>query len=106
MAKTDIVVLWSPEAESDLVEIWEYGAAATSPEDADRHLRQIHAACLRLADWPQSGRSRGEIAPDLRSLAAPPHVVFYRVTKSAVEIVRVLRGRRDLDALFAEDSEP
>jgi toxin ParE1/3/4 len=39
----------------------------------------------------------------LRSVAVEPHVIFYRVTRSAVEIVRVLHGRRDVEAVFAEE---
>jgi len=105
MAKAELTVLWSSEAESDLIEIWSYGAAETAPHHADQHLREIQAACLKLADWPNAGKARPEITPELRSIAVPPHVVFYRVTKTAVEIVRVLHGRRDLDTLFPDDEE-
>jgi toxin ParE1/3/4 len=38
--------------------------------------------------------------PELRSVLVLPYVVFYRVTELSVEIVRVLHGRRDLDAIF------
>ncbi len=105
MAKAEFAVLWSPEAESDLIEIWLYGATENAPHHADQHLREIHAACLKLADWPNAGRARPEITPDLRCIVVPPHVVFYRVTKTTVEIVRVLHGRRDLDTLFPDDEE-
>jgi plasmid stabilization system protein ParE len=35
--------------------------------------------------------------------SAHPQVIFYRVRDEAVEIVRVLDGRRDLDATFIFD---
>jgi len=38
--------------------------------------------------------------PELRSLLILPYVVFYRITELSVEIVRILHGRRDLDAIF------
>jgi toxin ParE1/3/4 len=41
--------------------------------------------------------------PELRSVLVSPYVVFYRVTELSVDIVRVLHGRRDLDAIFADD---
>ena len=105
MTKPSLAVVWSPEAETDLIDIWHYGASEHSPGDADQHLREIHTACARLADWPNSGRARPEVARGLRSVSLPPHVVFYRVTSSAIEVVRVLHGRRDVEAIFAEDDE-
>jgi plasmid stabilization system protein ParE len=35
---------WSPEAETDLLTIWRWGAAHFSPETADAHLRDIERA--------------------------------------------------------------
>jgi len=43
--------------------------------------------------------------PDLRSVLVLPYVIFYRVMDSSVDIVRVVHGRRDLDAIFADDVE-
>jgi toxin ParE1/3/4 len=83
--------------------MWLYGAQEHSPAAADRRLRAIDKACRRLMNWPRSGRARSEIARGLRSVSVAPHVVFYRVTSSAVEIVRVLHARRDVDAIFTED---
>ena len=52
---------------------------------------------------PSAGRSRDEIRPGLRSLAASPQVVFYRLNNDRPEIVRVLDGRQDIEEIFAED---
>jgi toxin ParE1/3/4 len=95
-------VLWSPEAEADLIGIWRYLASETSSEFADRQLQSLEAAAGRLADWPRTGRSREELAANLRSIVCEPHVIFYRLTESAVQIVRVLHGRRDLPGLFSD----
>jgi len=38
----------------------------------------------------------------LRSVLVSPYVIFYRVGESSLDIVRVLHGRRDLDAIFAD----
>jgi plasmid stabilization system protein ParE len=40
-------------------------------------------------------------ARGLRSFAATPHVVFYRVVNDTPEIVRVLDGRQDIEEKFA-----
>jgi toxin ParE1/3/4 len=97
-------ILWSPEAEQDLFDIWLNVAPEASPATADRQLRLIDETATTLREWPFAGRDRSELLPSIRSLAAKPYVIFYRAGPSRVEIVRVLHGRRDINAIFA-DSE-
>jgi toxin ParE1/3/4 len=96
-------VLWSPDARTDLSDIWEYYAKIAGRHTADRIVRGIGEACALLDDYPFAGRVRNEVRSGLRSIAASPHIVFYRVNNDAAEIVRVLDGRRDLDEIFARD---
>jgi toxin ParE1/3/4 len=42
--------------------------------------------------------------PGVRSMPVHPYVVFYRVRNEAVEIVRVIHGRRDIGTIFAKAS--
>lgn len=102
MAATKYELVWSPESEQDLLDIWAYSARTWSLEVADNRLEVINASCERLSQWPFSGRARDELRKGLRSVVVRPHVVFYRVRDTNVDIVRVLDGRRDLDAIFAE----
>jgi toxin ParE1/3/4 len=53
-----------------------------------------------LGDWPEAGRAREEIAPDVRSIAVGWYVIFYRDAADFVQILRVLHGRRDLPRQF------
>jgi len=91
---------WSPEALADLSEIWNYYAKVAGRHAADKIAREIDEACRLLEDHPFAGRARNEVRPGLRSIAANPYVVFYRVTNDVAETVRVLDGRRDLDEIF------
>ncbi len=95
-------LIWSPDARTDLADIWAYYTGVAGVETANKIVRDIHAACRPSEDFPLAGRTRDELQPGLRSLAVRPHVVFYRVVGGAPEIVRVLDGRRDLDEIFAE----
>ena len=92
---------WSPEALVDLSEIWSYYADAAGPQVADSVIRNIEKAVLLLEDHPFSGRTRDEIRSGLRSIAARPYVVFYRVSVGGAEIIRVLHGRRDIGRIFS-----
>lgn len=95
-------LIWSPEAEKDLEGIWSYLAQQSSIARADARAGMIIAACDRLSEWPMSGRRRDNIRPGLRSVPVVPDVIFYRVAAQCVEIVRIIDGRRDIEAEFAD----
>ena len=92
----------SPDARADLSDgttIWGLAAGALP----DGIVPGIFEVCALLEAHPFAGRARNEVRPGLRSMAASPHVVFYRVNDDVAEIVRVLDGRRDLDEVFAHE---
>jgi toxin ParE1/3/4 len=105
MRRGEPAVSWSPEAEQDLLAIWIHVAREASPDVADEQLRSVDRACEVLAEWPHSGRARDELFRGVRSIVVDPYVVFYRVGNSAIEIIRVLHGRRDVDAIFSRTRE-
>ena len=94
--------IWSPEAEQDLLEIWDNVRMDATASVADRQLHAIDTVCFALGVWPEYGRVCDDVREGLRSVSVSRYVVFYRVTKTAVEIVRVLDERRDVDAIFSE----
>jgi toxin ParE1/3/4 len=51
------------------------------------------------------GRSRPELSPGLRSFSVGKYVIFYMPHPKSVEIVRVLRGARDIEAIFHDNAE-
>jgi toxin ParE1/3/4 len=95
--------IWSPEAERDLFEIWDYVWSAATGAVADKQLHEIDRVSFVLGAWPEYGRARNDVREGLRSVSASRYVVFYRATKNAIEIVRVLDERRDVDAIFADE---
>ena len=90
---------YAPEAKSDLAEIWSY-IATDNPRAADRVVANLMKHCEMLARLPLMGRRRAELAPQLRSFPVGDYLIFYRVKRDGVFVVRVLSGYRDLDALF------
>lgn len=53
-----------------------------------------------LANNPLIGRERPEFRPDLRSYGVGSYIIFYRQIAAGIEIMRVVHGARDLDAIF------
>ena len=50
----------------------------------------------QLVRNPQMGHEREEIRQGLRSVMKDKHIVFYRILKDRIRIVRILHGSRDL----------
>lgn len=91
----------SPQAVSDLTEINNY-LFANNPAAADAFLDQISQKFERLAQFPQMGRRRDELLPQLRSFPFQVYLIFYREVEGGVEIARIVSGYRDLEALFSD----
>lgn len=94
----------SPEAESELDEIWLYIARATgSVEIANEALENIVERFWLLAQHPYLGRRRDDdLCPGLRSLIADQYVILHRVDQdSRVMIVHIMHGGRDIAGFFA-----
>jgi toxin ParE1/3/4 len=85
----------------DLIEIWKY-VAADNEHAADGLLDHIEAVLGLLAKSPLLGRSREELAPDMRSFPVGNYVIFYIPRKDGITVVRVLSAFRNLDTLFRE----
>ncbi len=88
-----------PEAEVDLYEMWEY-IAVDSPRDAGLLLKKLDEVFNLLVDNPEMGRTREELGEGLLSFPIGRFVIYYRSMsgKQGIEIVRVLHGKRDVEA--------
>ena len=86
-------------AENDLLSIWRY-IAEDKPQAATHLIRTIDEKCALMADNPQLGPARPDIAQELRYFAVGSYLILYREVANEVEIVRVLHGARNLNAIF------
>src|SRR3989344_830518 len=104
MTSRRVKILWSLDARNDVSDIWDFYRKAAGRHTADLILNDIDHVCELLSRHPLAGRARDEIKEGFRSAVARPHVVFYRLTEDALEIVRVLDGRRDVDDIFNHET--
>ncbi|BAY39534.1 plasmid stabilization system protein [Nostoc sp. NIES-2111] len=95
------IYIISPEASRDLAEIIDYFANRNI--DAGEHfVDEFEKKCKYLINFPNMGRSYGNIQPYLRGVPLEGYVILYRVINDGIEIVRVVSGYRDLESLFGE----
>ncbi|MGM5058432.1 type II toxin-antitoxin system RelE/ParE family toxin (plasmid) [Rhizobium leguminosarum] len=90
-------IIRTNRADEDLIEIWSY-IAIDNISAADRVLDAIEARWDNLARHPYSGVARDDIAPGIRHLVSGEYLTLYRLSGSAIEIVRVLHGRRKISS--------
>jgi len=88
-----------PRALQDLAQIWAY-IADDSPANADDFAALIDSKFQALARQPGMGRARVELGAGLRSFVVGHYVIFYLPLRDGIDIVRVIHGARDLEAVF------
>ena len=91
----------APDAVRDLEEISTY-YAIHNIEAGEKLLDEFEARCRYLVSFPKIGKSYRSIRSDLRGISFSGYIIFYRVSERVVEILRVVSGSRDLEALFAD----
>jgi toxin ParE1/3/4 len=88
---------YSAEAARDLSDIERYYDERASAEAARGFVERILDTLERLiARNPRVGRPRPERGPETRSFPVLPYVVFYRINRRRIEILRILHGHRDI----------
>lgn len=92
-------VTFRPQAEIDVLDIWSY-IAEDSMTEADRWVDQLEECLATWATQPLMGRPRDELTTQLRSLVFGHYVLFALPLPDGIDVVRVLHGARDIDAVF------
>ena len=92
-------IIFSEEADLDLLQIHTY-LGAQNRTAAVSLANTFNKKFESLARFPFIGRERSVFARGLRSVVAENYVIFYRIERDQIMIVRVLDGRRDIDAEF------
>ena len=90
----------SEVAEFDLEDIFDYTDESHGDDQAFEYVSSFDDLFEKLITHPKMGRTRPEIREGLRSIVKGYHVVFYRIMRDRIRIVRILHGSRDLPNQF------
>ena len=91
-----------PQALTDLDDIFDY-IAEDSLDRAITFIRKLYGQMEKVAASPGIGRSRDELLAGLRSFPYGNYLIFYSPLDDGADIVRILSGARDIEALFQDD---
>lgn len=95
-------VVLSPEALDDLTEIATW-IARDNPERARSFSSELRAKCKDLGVGPERFPVvRDCVAGEIRKRSYRRYLIFYRIVRPRVEVLRIIQGSRDWAAFFEE----
>lgn len=83
------------KAEQDLLNIWLYTFENWGVNQADSYLDQIEGAIKSIAVHPNLGINVDKIRKTYKKYHVKQHIVFFKVTKTKIQVVRVLNNAMD-----------
>ena len=98
-----------PQVIQDLIEIATY-IANNDLDSSDRFLRAAEETFKQLGKMPQSGKksyfsnNRLQNIRQLTLKGFKKYLVFYQIIPTGVEIIRVLHGSREIEAILENDN--
>ena len=99
-------VVFAPEADDQLEELYLYIAAKATPATAERYTSAIVASCESLSTFPHRGVARDDIRPGLRITNHKGRtVIAFAVNDAAqqVSIIGVFYGGQDYETALGSE---
>jgi toxin ParE1/3/4 len=91
----------SPETSQDLNAIADYFLSC-NVDAGESFFKEFSKKCQYLVNFPNLGRSYEHLRAGMRGIPLDGYIIFYQVMEDGLEILRVINGRQDLEALFSD----
>ncbi|GHT88972.1 plasmid stabilization protein ParE [Betaproteobacteria bacterium] len=88
-------IAFSPAAEADIGEIWDYTADRWGADQADSYTDAIRDACHALARGKKQGLPSA--LPGFQKYLCGSHVVYFLDYADHLDVIRVLHQRQDAE---------
>jgi plasmid stabilization system protein ParE len=99
-------VVFSPEAQEQLIELYRYIAEAASPATAARYTEAIVSYCESLRTFPLRGTKRDDVRSGLRITNYKKRtVIAFAVDAEVVSIVGIFYGGQDYETILQDDTD-
>lgn len=99
-------VVFTPEAQEQLLELYRYIAIAASPVRADRYTSAIVTYCEESRPFPNRGNRRDDIREGLRVTNYRKKVVIaFDVDAEQVSVIGIFYGGQDYEPVLHDDTD-
>ena len=96
-------VAFSPEAQSDLLSLYDYIAEQAGATIALGYIDRIERYCLGFDLGGERGTTRNDVRSGLRTVGFERRItIAFHVDSECVTIDRILYGGRDLEHIFGD----
>jgi len=97
-------VLWSKDAQDDLIEIVYYIKEKSGSKIAKTIYNRIIDKINNSISFPESHRVVPELSEigvrDIKEIIDPPWRIFYRISDSEIKILSIIDGRRNIEDIL------
>lgn len=95
--------IFTETAAADLDAVWDR-IALDSPDAADRVVDEILAECERIGREPGIGHTREDLVSKrpIKFWGLYKYLILYRVDRTPIEVLAIVHGARDVEALMRE----
>lgn len=100
---SDYSIVYTPEAEDQLLALYHYLSIEASPATAARFTDAIVERCEALRDFPERGAPRFNVRPGLRTLPFRRVTITYALKGAQVVIVGIFYGGQDYESILGRD---
>src|SRR3954451_11278459 len=95
MSAPNLPLVFAPEARDDHEHIQSYTLREWGEQQWEDYEAALDQALTTIGDNPHIGRRRDDLRPGVRSYVVRQHVIYYRITESAIILLRIRHGRSD-----------
>jgi toxin ParE1/3/4 len=88
---------FTPRAQRDIEEIWNYSFNRFGAEHAEAYIRDLQRAAQAVAEDPRRGRVCDDIRAGYRRFSVGSHVLFFRAAEERVIVIRIPHQRMDFE---------
>ena len=99
-------VFYAPAARADIAELTRRIVANNGPLVAEKVMGRVKQSLERLSQFPHIGRARPQLGAGIHSWPiARPFTVLFRIRTDAIEILRIVDGRRRFTRKMASGAD-
>ena len=98
------LIVYAPEAEAQLLNLYRYIAREASPDIAQRFTESIIAHCEELTEFAERGTPRDDVRKGLHTLSFRRRVtIAYAVEPTRLLVLGIFYGGQDFETLLQDD---
>jgi Plasmid stabilization system protein len=96
--------IYAESAETDIDGIIEE-IVKNNPHAAKKWVALLEEKCQRIARFPNMGKRRDDLRQDVYCFPYGDYLIFYDIEETAVVIVHVIHGARNLPEVFHDEGQ-